>query len=172
MKFIKTYLNMYSCRLAFTMIELMIVVIILGTIAGFAIPNYTKAVEKGYERDALNNITLIYSTQEVVKAKNGQYWPDYLYSAAGNVGQPTLNTDLGLSVPYSGQNGVNYACVGDGAGQFICYATRYKNFALQWQLYVDSRLTNGGNVGIGMPCCDAGYPNCPSLPDCDAGYIF
>ena len=47
---------------AFTLIELMIVIVILGIIAAFALPGFTKSIEKSYVRDARNNLMAIYDT--------------------------------------------------------------------------------------------------------------
>jgi prepilin-type N-terminal cleavage/methylation domain-containing protein len=149
-------------QFGFTLIELMVIVVIVGTIAAFAIPNYRKAVEKGYERAALTNLTLIYSKQEAIKARTGNYWPG---DGRGNVGMPTLATEMELNIA---AGAINYVCV-TSTGRYICYAIRVGG-PTNWQLYVDSRIVAG--TGGTMPCCDTGYAACPSISNCTGGYIF
>ncbi|MCA9405858.1 MAG: prepilin-type N-terminal cleavage/methylation domain-containing protein [Candidatus Omnitrophica bacterium] len=46
-------------RTAFTLTELIIVVILLGIIVGFALPNYSKSLERAAEKDAAFNLAHI-----------------------------------------------------------------------------------------------------------------
>ena len=58
---------------AFTLMELLIVVVCIGTVAAFAIPSYTKAVDKGYARAAVMNLAAIGAAEQVYKARYGVY---------------------------------------------------------------------------------------------------
>lgn len=126
----------------FTLIELMIVVTLIGIIAVFAIPNYTKSVAKSYEKTGSNNLLIMYSAQKLYK-NNGNAYAD-----AANVGD--VNTNLNLNIIATG---FTYACDGD-AGGFECTAVK----------------TGGGGFTLKITdadstvCCDAG--TCPSAPAC------
>jgi prepilin-type N-terminal cleavage/methylation domain-containing protein len=98
---------------AFTLIELMVVVVILGVVAGFAIPNYTKSVERSHRKDAESNLRMIHAAQQMYAARNNDaYW------TGGNVG--TINSNLQLHIV---PNGKTYSCTGGGA-TFSCTAVR------------------------------------------------
>ena len=43
---------------AFTLLEIIITVIIIGLVAAFGIPNYTKAINRAEERDVFVNLEL------------------------------------------------------------------------------------------------------------------
>lgn len=53
--------------------ELMIVVVVIGIIAGFAIPSYQKAIEKNEERTAIVKLQAIRAGMQIYKAKHGSY---------------------------------------------------------------------------------------------------
>ncbi|MBF0619154.1 MAG: type II secretion system protein [Candidatus Omnitrophica bacterium] len=57
-------------RNAFTMVEILIVVIILGLVAAFGIPSYTKAISRQKARQAIANL-------RAVSAANNYYYNRY-----------------------------------------------------------------------------------------------
>lgn len=122
--------------------ELMIVVSILGVIAAFAIPNYTKSVERSHRRDAETQLTTIWSANQIYRAQNGNYWPN---DAAGR-GIADINNDLGLGII---PNGMTYSC----AGAFTCTAARQPP-AASFTITVTEAQIDGSN-----PSCTAG--SCP-----------
>jgi len=131
---------------AFTLIELMIVVIVLGIIAGFGIPNFNKSQERVVERDGEYNLGVIASAMEMYKVRNAGY-PDP--PAALNLDD--INTVLYLGV--IAQN-VTYACADDDDDTtFSCTAAEGS-----WTL----RVTD---IDDGIPCCSTA--NCPSSPSND-----
>ena len=99
---------------AFTLIELMIVIVVLGIMAAFAIPNFTKSLDRAYARDARNNLMAIHAAQQIYHAQNGTYWP-----AGGDL--VAINNGLRLNVI---ANGVTYTCDGGGSLSFTCSAVR------------------------------------------------
>ena len=86
-------------KTAYTLIEVMIVVVLLGLLAAFAIPNFQGSIRKAHERDAVMQLTLINGAQKIYFAQNGFYSP----TGAGTYTQ--LNTDLGLNII---PNGMTY----------------------------------------------------------------
>jgi len=58
---------------AFSLIEVIIVVIILGMIIAFAIPTYVKTIEKAKAQKAANNLLLIQVEEKRYFHRNGEY---------------------------------------------------------------------------------------------------
>ena len=61
---------------AFTLIELLIVVLIIGILAAIALPQYQKAVEKSRAIQAIAIVKSIADAQEVYYMENGSYATD------------------------------------------------------------------------------------------------
>ena len=150
-----------------TIMELMVVVIIVGIIAAFAIPNYTKANNRAEEKQMIINLRSIISAQEIYKAQKGNYWPAGAYAVpTGNQGMPQLNTDLKLSIIIPGTK-YTYACNSSANQQFVCYAS-YSPGAFAWQLYTSDAIAHG-NAYPSQVCCDRNFnPTnpCPTVPWC------
>ncbi|HCI45081.1 MAG TPA: hypothetical protein DE315_06095 [Candidatus Omnitrophica bacterium] len=92
---------------SFTLMELMIVVVIIGIIAGFAIPSYQKAMARQQVKRLILTANLIAGAQEIYKARNGRYWCD---------GSPAcsdlnnINASLGIQIiPESGVTYTTFA---------------------------------------------------------------
>ena len=61
---------------AFTLIEMVIVVVIVGIIASIVLPEYTKAVERNYSKEAKTNLKLIAAAQQQYYMENRHYFPN------------------------------------------------------------------------------------------------
>lgn len=58
---------------AFTLVELLVVVLILGILTAIALPNYLLSVEKGRVVEAQNNLSSIAKAEQLIKLSNGSY---------------------------------------------------------------------------------------------------
>lgn len=80
---------------AFTLMELIIVTVIIGIIAAFAIPNYKKALARQQVKRLLVTTNLIAGAQEIYKTRNGRYWCDSS-PACSNLGN--INSAMGINI--------------------------------------------------------------------------
>jgi prepilin-type N-terminal cleavage/methylation domain-containing protein len=129
---------------AFTLIELIIVVVLIGMMAMFVIPNFSKAVNKSYAKAAYNNLLIIYSAEKLYY-NNGNN--NYLPSTATTWNLTQINTGLNLSII---ANGITYTCTGTNGTTFSCDAAYGSTFTL--------RITQAGPT----TSCAAG--TCPTVP--------
>lgn len=133
---------------AFTLVELMIVVALIGIIAAFGIPNYSKSQQRVDEKAAENNLKVIASTMEMYKLRDGNLPPEYpLGSDMDDVDEINATLSLGVIL----QN-MAYDCTGDGT-IFTCTAVS----TYGWELDVSE--TDGGD-----PRCSSG-----ACPTCTGG---
>jgi prepilin-type N-terminal cleavage/methylation domain-containing protein len=104
---------------AFTLMEIIVVIVIVGVISSFAITNYSKSMETSYEQDATMQLRTIHSANQIYKARTGAYWP-----SEDNQNLAAINnnvTGLGLNIIANEQT---YECDTDIASGFRCTATR------------------------------------------------
>ncbi len=145
---------------AFTMMEVMVVVIILSVMASFAIPNFTRTIERTHRDDATNQLIAINSANRIYRARNGRFWPPdtNTYNLA------LINTNLGLNIIASG---MTYTCRGTATGTtYDCTAARIAPAApftiLITQTDIDTDpfdLSNPSPASTNNPRCSAG--TCP-----------
>ncbi len=62
-----------SLKKAFTLLELLIVVIVISVLATFAMPAYLRSVERAKEAKARHNMALIASAENLYRAENDTY---------------------------------------------------------------------------------------------------
>ena len=58
---------------AFTLVEMMVVLIVLGILVSFAAPSYFSSRQKALDQEAKGMLKLVQAAQEVAKAENGSY---------------------------------------------------------------------------------------------------
>ncbi len=61
-------------RKGFTLVELAVVIVIIGVLAAFGVPQFLKSVERSKAAEAFNYLSAVRSAQERFLAKNGSYW--------------------------------------------------------------------------------------------------
>jgi len=137
---------------AFTLIELMTVVIILGIIAGFGIPGYQKTRGRVIEKEGAHSLAVIASAMEMFRLRNPGY-PDP--PGGANLDVNDINTTLSLGII---EQNINYTCADDDDNTtFTCTADPDD---YTWELNISE--TNDGNPRCSIatcPTCVAG--GCP-----------
>lgn len=144
--------------------ELMVVVIVIGVIAGFAIPSFQKANQKGRERIMFTVLHGFKGAIEIYKARHGHYLiHDFDYSSAwlwSSTGSGDLEDQLGIQpVSIDSDISLHYRSNTDGT-QFVVHIWDWESGC---ELELDQSLKD--------PCRRFGtclaYPNCigpQSLP--------
>ena len=131
--------------LGFTMMELLVVVIILGVVAGFALPNYRRSIERSHENDMVNQLRVIHAAALMYRAQTDVY-------LVGTLSTDAMNSQLGLSVMSS--DGTDYTYTSADGTTFQADAG-WRNFTIE--------VTNAP-LSANNPCCTTA--NCPTLPGC------
>ena len=129
----------WGCVKAFTLVEILIVIIIVGIIAGFGIPNYSMSIGRAKARDAMNNLSIIHAANVIYRIRTAYN------TTSSNVF--AINQDLLLNIIPTGSTG--YSC--DGT---TCIATSYPTGDFTVTVYLDSPL------GPTNPSCTTGA-KCP-----------
>jgi prepilin-type N-terminal cleavage/methylation domain-containing protein len=94
--------SLVGTRKGFTLVELAVVIVIIGVLAAFGVPQFLKSVERSKAAEAFNYLSAVRAAQERFLAKNGFYYsgtPDAttgVYPADATTGD-TL--DITQSIP-------------------------------------------------------------------------
>jgi len=89
-------MQIFKKNRAFTLMELIVAIIIVGVLAGLAIPRFSSTIEKSRTAEAINILETLRNAQEVYKLENGVYTdtPDDLdvtIPASRNFKVPTVS---------------------------------------------------------------------------------
>lgn len=133
----------HGSRHAFTLMEMMVVIIALGAITAIALPNYNRSVAIARERRALNNLYLIHDAEKSSSIPAGSTY---------NLSQ--INTNLALNILADGDV---YQCQFNNPNVYTC-TVQFHSGAYQLTLTGDPVDTTDN------PCCSAGA--CPLTPAC------
>lgn len=151
---------------AITLMELMVVVVIVGIMVAFAVPNYTKAHNRAIEREMITNLRTIIAAQEIYKAQNGVYWggPGTYYGA------PDINTNLRLNLISGSGTKFDYGCAVVGT-DFEChgpYGQDPGTGVIDWSIYTNTGIAHGAAYPEQVCCDSVNNPTlpCPTLPWC------
>ena len=133
----------------FTLLELMVVVIIVGVIAAFAIPNYNKSMQKAHERDMLAQLTAVHAANLLFRSYDGNYWDtggtDKNMAQINSALSINIISDSSTTYNYNSANGSSYTATAD------------------WDAYT-LQVTEAAIDTANNPCCST--DNCLSVPDC------
>jgi prepilin-type N-terminal cleavage/methylation domain-containing protein len=102
---------------AFTMLELMVVIVIIGILAAMSFTHFNAAKESAYDKEVMANLKLIASAEKIYRMETGAYFPTNSHSA--------LNSELRLMLPNNGPRPWNYTVATNAANTtFIANGTR------------------------------------------------
>lgn len=143
---------MVENKSAFTLLEIVVVMIIIAVLASIALPQYGKTVNRSLEDSVILNLKSIHANNEVYRSRSGGYFP----ADVGGVDLSTINDELGLSII---SNDTVYSCSGpvDGSA-YTCTGVIHSGQGNEFTV----RLTEADLAAGGNPCCNAG--DCPN-PD-------
>lgn len=122
----------------FTVLELLIVIIIVGILAGIAVPSYIKSRERAIDKEAKANLKLIIAASKIYKMENGSI---YVSSVIGN-----LNSSLRLALPTGSSRNWDYSTSID-SNLSCARATRNGNDSRYFSLREDGEEPTGPNLG-------------------------
>ncbi|MBF0484220.1 MAG: hypothetical protein HQL25_05895 [Candidatus Omnitrophica bacterium] len=89
--------NMIKNTHAFTLLELMLIVIVIGTLASIALPQYGMLVEKSKIQNAIINIRALQKAQ--IAHRQAQDLPTFSNNISDlDIDPPKLSSDLGYSL--------------------------------------------------------------------------
>ena len=135
---------------AFTLAEILIVIVIIGILASIALPNYYKTIERSHLRDAENNLMAIHAANRIFFTETGDYWPN-----GGPFYLTDINNNLRLSIV---ANGFTYFCLGSAPLNFyVCVADRDPAATPRYRVTVTQVPINPGV----NPICSAMSEPCP-----------
>ena len=133
-------------RKGFTLMEIVVVLMIIGIIAGFYFPNFTVPTERAWAANAQNNLLAIYAAQQNYKSNNGSYATPATLSA--------INSALSLSIQDDGT--YSYTC----SSGVTCTATRSTVSTTNIVLTLASPINLSGS-GSANPQCNTLNHYCP-----------
>ncbi|MFQ6003774.1 MAG: type IV pilin protein [Candidatus Zixiibacteriota bacterium] len=105
----------------FSLIEVMIVIVIIGILAGLAVPRYMKATVKAKQTEAKQILKQIYVMEQTYRLENDEYW----IPSAGveaNKDNPAAFVEIGVEIMPSAR--YTYSISGDGKS-FVATATAF-----------------------------------------------
>jgi len=87
----------YKFLSGFTLVEVLIVTVIVGILAGFAVPQFAVTKERALDREAKASLALIRAAEKVYRMEVTAFYPNTLYTSTSDIG--LINTNLKLSLP-------------------------------------------------------------------------
>jgi prepilin-type N-terminal cleavage/methylation domain-containing protein len=130
---------------AFTMVEIMVVIILIGIMAAFAIPNYSASLRRANERDMGRNLIFLRDALMVYHAGQGTF-PTADLTTINDI-NTALDTHI---IP----NGKAYYYVGDAnPNTFMLNATWASPGGSTLELSIDQAPADTNNPCCGMGSC-------------------
>lgn len=104
---------------AFTLMEIMVVIIIIGLLTGLSVANYQKSQEQAYKKNVFAQLRMIHRGQEWYKVKNKAYYPQSGDDSVTSVADINAALDIYL-IPLATWSYICFDTINDET--FICEA--------------------------------------------------
>ena len=117
-------------KTGFTLIEIIIVVVIVGILATFAVPQFARTQEKALDNEARANLVLIQAAENIYNTESGSFYASSVHA--------NLNSNLSIALPPAGGKW-NYSTVitpaaGGNPARVCARAMRNGGDARTWTL--------------------------------------
>lgn len=132
-------------RTAFTLLEILVVIIIIGILATFGIAQYYPVRERALGKEAIANLKLIAAAEKIYRMEHGKYYPGAIAASEDDV--TDINDNLKLLLT---ETNWDYEIAGGSDNSFSAMARRqgsggYLN--CQYSLAYDDSDGEPGNNG-------------------------
>ncbi len=150
---------------AFTLIELLIVIVVIGIMAAFGAANFAKSLFRAKARDAINNLSIIHAANMMYKARNGvncsNTVPPHVNECSDITGINSMNGENSLNII---AGSLFYKC-GEVSGKGECHACSSNAFPCQTSattaMSVTVKLDEAIVQGSNPECASYKAGDCP-----------
>jgi len=102
-------------RTGFTFVEVIIVLIIIGIVVSFAVPQFAVTKERALDKEAKASLAIMRAAERIYKMESGAYYP-----SSGNTSVINdINTYLKLNLPPAASSNWSYTVFSTGVIQAI-----------------------------------------------------
>ena len=136
---------------AFTLIELIIVVVVIGILAIIAYPIYITAKERALDKEAIANLKLIQKAEGFFKMDNAAYYPT---TGGSDACITTIDQNLKLDIPKGTGRSWNYTVTNSsstGANTTRSNDPNSRSWKFNYTSTDEPTCVNGTGAGIKCP---------------------
>ncbi len=126
-----------------TLTEVLIAVVVVGVLAGLALPNYFRTVEQARSNEAISNLNTVFMGQRIYRLNAGRFWPN---PDGTDATLATINTTLNLELTTQFYNTISVTSTGAGTA-FTATASRGNTGAKQFTIDQNGTITESGSYG-------------------------
>ena len=131
---------MANTKSGVTLLESIVVVVIVGILATFALPRFIKAVEKTKANEAISSLEQIKAGEIIYRGEENTYWP----CALTETNVSTINSQLRLFLDTRELNWDYYVTA--NAGTFTATAKRQSGKNKNETITIDQNGAKGGHM--------------------------